>query len=197
MKKRFATALLIWSFSLTAVRSQDWKQVHPEDDAKWAHMTGLSAATVHNLWRMASHFADENDDDSRIDQIDLRALSARNHVLLVTSSGEDDCLRVSVFQMVSAKSFRKLWSEEQTPEGRGFCATRFGRAEVQVWDGVIEVIIPEAQNAKNARNLSITAYQYGWENGMYRFFGTKHMVRTSSSSSSHLKLTEPRRFPTR
>jgi hypothetical protein len=184
MKQRCLAVFLAWTISLAGARSQDWVQVHREDDAKWAHLTGLSAATVHKLWRMASRFANENDDDSRIDQLDLRALSNRNHVLLVTSSGADHCLRVSVFEVVPANSFRKLWTEEQSPDGEGFCATRLGQAKVQVWDGIIDVVIPEAQNADDARNVSTIVYQYDWKDAEYRYIGTKRIVRNFTKATS-------------
>src|SRR5512135_1247658 len=83
--------LLCWLLSSTAF-AQDWKQVHKRDEGKWAKATGLDAATIHRLWRGASHAADEKDDDSRIANIDLDGLAERHEVLFVTYAGENNCL---------------------------------------------------------------------------------------------------------
>ena len=72
----------------TIAFAQDWKQVRRADEIKWAKTTGLDPRTIHKLWHQASHVANENDDESRIADINVEVLSERNQVLLVTYTGE-------------------------------------------------------------------------------------------------------------
>ena len=74
--KTYVTVLVVILalFVVSWARGQDWEQVHREDDEKWPRTNGLSAFTVHQLWRMASTFADEHDDDSQITQVDVHSL---------------------------------------------------------------------------------------------------------------------------
>jgi hypothetical protein len=183
--KTYVTVLVVILalFVVSWARGQDWEQVHREDDEKWSRTTGLSAFTVHQLWRMASTFADEHDDDSQITQVDVHSLAARKEILLVTSSGEPNCLSLSVFTVNSHGNYRKVWAERQTPSGQGFCDTPFGDAEVQVFDSVIWVSVAQGKGERNPAETRIMVYQYGWENGTYKFIGNKRMNRTSLASS--------------
>lgn len=61
---------------------QDMKQIRRQDEATWAARTGLPKSVVHDLWRLASHFAVEDDDDSRIENLDVHGLASRNQVLM-------------------------------------------------------------------------------------------------------------------
>ena len=158
-------------------------QVHREDETKWARRAGLSAASVRQLWRMASHFADESEDDSRVEQVDPDSLAAQHQILVVTSSGERNCLTVSVFSMPQKNSFHKVWSEQQAPSGEGFCDTPFGEAEVRVWNYAIWISIPEGKDEQIPNQLPLVVFQYGWDKGTYRFIGNKRMNLSSSSGA--------------
>jgi hypothetical protein len=132
---------------------------------------------------MASHFADELDDDSRIDMVDVDSLASRNQLLLVTSAGVKDCITATVFLTGSKRNFfRKLWSIDQTPNGTGFCATRFGRADVKVLDGIININIPDGQKPDDPAVTFLTVYQYLWSNGAYRYVGKRPMSRARSGT---------------
>ncbi|MFL6437895.1 MAG: hypothetical protein ACJ71Q_09970 [Terriglobales bacterium] len=183
--KTYVTVLVVILalFVVSWARGQDWEQVHREDDEKWSQTTGLSAFTVHRLWRMASTFADEHDDDSHITQVDVHSLVARKEILLVTSSGDPSCLSLSVFARNSHGNYRKVWAELQTPSGQAFCDTPFGDAEVQVFDSVIWVSLAQGKGERNPAEMRVMVYQYGWEKGTYKFIGNKRMNRTSLASS--------------
>src|SRR5207253_10885532 len=91
---------------------------HQQDEREWASKTGLSPFTVHQLWRLASHFADTADDDSRIELLDISALG-NGQTLLVTSSGSERCLSLTVFEKKTA--YVKIWAEDQEPDAMGLC----------------------------------------------------------------------------
>ena len=163
-----ACLLLISSGSL----AQDWKQVRKADEAKWAKATGLDPRTIHKLWRQASHAATEKDDDSRIANLDVEGLSDRHQVLLVTYTGEKNCLTLTVFRQYSETSFSKLWSVEQDPDGQGFCDSPFGNASADIVNQAIEVRVPQSPDASNGY-ANCKVYVYEWNGITYRFAGKR------------------------
>src|SRR5664280_303265 len=163
-----ACVLLISTGSL----AQDWKQVRRADEIKWAKTTRLDPRTIHKLWRQASHAASENDDESRIADIDVEGLSERNQVLLVTYTGEKNCLTLTVFRQYSPTTFSKLWSVEQGPDGQGFCDSPFGNARADVVKSVIEVRVPQAPDASNGY-ANYVVFDYEWNGITYRFTGKR------------------------
>jgi hypothetical protein len=159
-----ACILLISSGSL----AQDWKQVRKADEAKWAKTTGLDPRTIHKLWRQASQVANEKDDDSRIANLEVESLSDRHQVLLVTYTGEKNCLVLTVFRQYSATAFSKLWSVEQDPDGQGFCDSPFGNASADIVNHAIEVRVPQPPDASNGY-ANYKVYGYEWNGITYRF----------------------------
>jgi hypothetical protein len=163
-----ACILLISAGSL----AQDWKQVRKADEAKWAKATRLDPGTIHKLWRQASRAANEKDDDSRIADMDVEGLAERNQVLLVTYTGEKNCLTLTVFRQYSATTFSKVWSVEQGPDNQGFCDSPFGNARADVVKSVIEVRVPQAPDASNGY-ANYVVYDYEWNGITYRFTGKR------------------------
>src|SRR5436853_4520770 len=96
---RLALALLLATATGLFAREENaWGQTpHQQDEKEWASETGLSPVTVHQLWRLASHFANPADDDSRIELLDISGLG-HNQTLLVTWSGFEHCLSLTVFE---------------------------------------------------------------------------------------------------
>jgi hypothetical protein len=164
--------------------AQDWGQVHREDDAKWARVSGLTPAEVHSLWRMSSHYANEADDDSRIEKVDVSGLSSRNHTLVVTSAGNNYCLTLAVFRSTGKRTFERVWTEEQGPNQEQFCGTKAGDATVDIFDGEIWVEIPEHKLDRPGQ-VELVDYRYGWNGHTYQFLGKKRTIRVSSSRSSN------------
>jgi len=152
--------------------AQNWKQVHKADEAKWAKTTGLDPSTIHKLWRDASGASDENDDDSRIGNIDLEGLAERHDVLLVTYAGEKNCLTLTVFRRLSESKFSKVWSVQQLPDGKGFCDTAYGSAEAQALNGAVGVRVPKSiSNGTTDYTLCV----FEWNGITYRFAGQKEI----------------------
>lgn len=58
MRNGLLTALLA-PLALTHAFTQDWKQVHKADDARWAKATGLDLFIIHKLWKVAWRYPNE------------------------------------------------------------------------------------------------------------------------------------------
>ncbi len=143
------------------------------DDAKWAKATGLEPGTIHKLWRQASHAADEKDDDSRIADLDVEGLSDRHQVLLVTYTGEKNCLTLTVFRQYSETSFSKLWSVDKDPDGQGFCDSPLGSASADIVNDTIAVRVPLAALDASHGYANYVVYDYEWNGITYRFAGKR------------------------
>jgi hypothetical protein len=96
------------------------------------------------------------------------------NVLLVTAAGEPYCITVTVLITVPARSpsnfgAARIWSEDQTPEGEGFCSNATGDPEVSEKNGVIEITVPEPPQASG--KTGYTVYRYGWVGKTYGFVG--------------------------
>ena len=149
------------------VYAQNWLVLHQEDEVKWAKKTGLSSGAIHRLWRSTSHFADEQDDDSHIELLDIKSFADRNQILLVTSAGEPRCLTLTVFS--NATGFLKQWSADSTPEGYGFCDKLGLSARIAVTDKRgIEVIVPlERLRGYRASHADVAHWPYHWTGKTY------------------------------
>jgi hypothetical protein len=167
----FASLLLLSATSF----GQDWKQVHKADESKWAKETRLDQQTIHKLRRLASHFADDKDDDARIADIDLQGLADHHHVLFVTYAGEKNCLTLTVFRQFSPTSFAKLMSIEQDSDGQGFCDTSSGNVRTQIVNNMIEIAVPHAPSADSPGGIDYTVYAYEWNGLTYRMAGKREM----------------------
>jgi len=139
--------------------------LHRDEEAHWAKKTGLSALVVHRLWRSTSHFADEQDDDSRIELLDTKALAHRNQILLVTSAGIPRCLTLTVFS--NAAGFSKVWSADSTPEDRGFCDKLGIAARFTVDKRGLEVIVPVDRHSPGASQADVEHWPYRWSGETY------------------------------
>jgi len=179
----FSLALAV---AVSSGYGQDWVGVHREEEAKWAAHTGLTRSAVHKLWRLASHFADEGDDDSRIENLDTRALASRQQILLVTSAGENSCLTLTVF--LASTPFEKIWSGQQTPEGHEWCGPG---AKATVANGRIEVSLPEEGGPGSSGPLSITIYAWDWNGSTYHYVGARQVQQLSAGNSAEPPRTLP------
>ena len=165
--------ILCCTLCSTIAAAQDWKQVRKADETKWAKETGLDAATIHRLWRQASQFPNEKDDESRIADIDLEGLADHHHVLFVTYSGEKNCLALTVFVQYSETSFSKLWSTEKDADGQGFCDSPFGTASTDIVNHAIEVRVPQAALDASTGYANYAIYDYEWNGITYKLTGKR------------------------
>ena len=145
--------------------AQNWKQVHKADEAKWAKTTGLDPLVIHKMWQAASRVADEQNDESRISDIDLDGLSQRHEVMFVTYAGEKNCLTITVFRQFSESKFEKVWSVDRPSDGAGFCDSDFGTARADADNGQILVRVPRSM--KDGA-IEYTLYTYDWNGITYR-----------------------------
>jgi hypothetical protein len=151
-----------------------WAEVHAQDEAKWAQQTGLSPFSVHQLWRLSSHFSNAADDDSRIQLLDTSRLG-RNHILLVTYAGSDYCLSLTV--LAYTKTYQKIWTEDETPDGTGFCGAEAKAGILQeagMTDKTVFVSLNTPEQHDSART-EFTEYLYAWNGTTYRFAGKRKM----------------------
>ncbi len=179
MSRLHILALAILLLAIPAM-AQDWAKVHKTDEARLAKETGLEPATIHKLWRMASRYPNEKDDESRIASLDMDRLSERHHVLLITYAGERNCMTLTVFQRVGESDFRKIWWANLTPDGHGFCDAEMGTAQVRVTeDGSILVRVPTFLPKEDG---STTIYTYRWNGVTYASAG--QVTESAGESSS-------------
>ncbi len=166
--RRIAAIVLMCLLCLFTV-AQNWKQVHRQDEEKWAKATGLDSQLIHKMSRLASSY-EEKDDPSRIANIDLDGLATHNHVLFVTYLGENNCLTITVLHRLGESKFDKLWSVESTPSGQKFCDTSFGTAEADAVDGAVLIRVP---HTVSEGEVIYTQYRYEWNGITYRLAGQK------------------------
>lgn len=124
---------------------------------------------------MASHFADASDDDSRIQLLETSNLG-HNHILLVTYAGPDDCLNLTVF--AQTKGYEKIWMEDQTPDGVGFCGED---AKVRITTGTVTVSIRSKPYQTDDARTEFTNYSYEWNGKTYRFAGKWKTIQGTSA----------------
>ena len=168
--------------------AQNWKQVHKQDELKWAKQTGLDPSIIHKLWRAASRAADENADDSRIANIDLDGLAGRHDVLFVTYAGENNCLTLTVFRQLSEINFQKVWSVAQPPgspsragvardgveppDASGFCDISNAGAKAYAEN---DMVLVRAPHSTSNGGVGYKLYSYGWNGFTYRLADEKEL----------------------
>jgi hypothetical protein len=126
------------------------------DEATWAKRLGLNPSYVSGIVKAAGF---SEDDEVRIEVLDVHNLRARKHILLVTVAGNGHCLTLTVVARKTA-SMEKIW-EASDFGGGGFChdGARTGDFIARAAKGgVIVVDVPKD------------------ENGNYVLPGVKHLV---------------------
>lgn len=174
MKQAIIGVILLLAAGVAS--AQDSAQLRLAEETKWAKASGLSPFVIHRLWRMASHFVDERDDDSHI--VNVIVSKAQNgsaaDIVLVTSPPEGICVTVTVLSHPQNSSFAKVWSRDQTPDGDGFCSTPFGDVKVDFKDGVVSVFVPAVRTGHDSASKSAgRVYQYGWRGTTYGYIGKR------------------------
>jgi len=96
---------------------QDATSMLRRDEAKWASRLGLTPSYVDKIIKAAGY---SEEDEFRIENLDVGHLSQRKHILLVTAAGNGHCLTLSVVAR-KAESLQKIWELSETPAGGGFC----------------------------------------------------------------------------
>lgn len=156
--------VLVFLFAMP-VLSQNWVALRQKDEASWAQKTGLAPAAIHRMWQSSSHFADEKDDDSRIELLDTESFASRNQILMVTSAGEPRCLTLTVFS--NTAEVLKLWGTDSTPEGRGLCDKLGLSARFTMNQHGIEMIVPLDRHSVRSSYADVEHWHYRWTGKTY------------------------------
>jgi hypothetical protein len=168
----FTLVLLFVAASIDAVaqyQEQDWAARHAKEDREWARKTGLSAAEVRDL-RLLADVPD--DSDTLIDNLIVKGLRARNHILLVTTSGNGHCLDLFVF-LRKGNEFERVWAEGEMPDGGGFCrASPYNPVAYVTRRGKIVVKVPVYDYSKGKPKAPYY-YAFVWNGKTYKSVGGK------------------------
>jgi hypothetical protein len=138
-----------------------WKVLHRKDDVAWSQKTGLPARVIRDL-RVQTGISDQMQ-EGRIENVDIKSLSVRNHILFVTSAGNGHCLSLNVFGR-SSSQFRSVWQSSEAPDGSGFCKEGEGNPSAYGRNGYIFVKIPTKINGQLVARL----LKYKWDGQTYQ-----------------------------
>jgi len=128
------------------------------DEARWAKRLGVKQSYIHEIVKTAG-FAE--DDQVRIEDLDLRHLSVRKHILLVTTAGNGHCLTLSVVGR-KKESMEQVWKADELG-GAGFChdGARTGDFQARATEaGVIIVDVPKYANGKYVMPVKQLVYKW-------------------------------------
>src|SRR3954464_10455584 len=179
--KKYRRLLLFLLSTSLAISQEDFTQFHAEDFAPTSNETTLPPSDIHRIWRSMSHWADESDDDSSIELVDVKALASRKQILMVVSAGIPKCVTLAVFTIGTGypKLYPKIWQEDHGSDNFGFCDNLGIPVEVDVTkDGLIEVstaVYPESEGAAQA---VVRKYVYGWNGKTYGWIKSRNSLKT-------------------
>jgi len=125
----------------------DQSSLLKSDETRWARQLKLKRAYVSALVKAAG-YAENN--DARIENIDVVNLRSRRHSLLVMAAGNGHCLDLVVLANVKA-GVEKIWQQSQTPDGGGFCHSGAGTDDFKAHttkSGTIVVDVPMDENGE-------------------------------------------------
>jgi hypothetical protein len=163
----FLLVLLFVASSIEGVaqyQEQDWVARHIKEDRQWAQKTGLSSAEVRKLRSLADV---PDDSDTLIDSLIVKGLRARNHILLVTTSGNGHCLDLFVF-LRKGDGLQRIWAESEMPDGGGFCrASPYNPVAYVSRSGKIIVRIPVFDMIKR-KPKATWFYAFVWNGKTYK-----------------------------
>jgi hypothetical protein len=135
------------------------------DEATWAKRLRLQQSYVSKIVQAAGF---SEDDEIRIEKLDLQHLSSRGHVLLVTAAGNGHCLKLTV--LARKENFvRRVWRTSVAPGGAGFCHAGAYSGDFQAHatsNGTIVVEVP--RYAKGGYVLpGVRRLVYKWDGQKY------------------------------
>jgi hypothetical protein len=134
---------LCCALSLTGVHyGEAGASLLKKDEAKWAKLLRLNQSYVSSIVKAAGY---SDEDQVRIETLDIRHLSARKHILLVTAAGNGHCLTLTVLTR-KTESIQKIWEVSETPEGAGFCHVGAHSGNFKAYatsSGSVIVVVPK------------------------------------------------------
>jgi hypothetical protein len=190
-----AGALLCAADEREAARA--WQQ---QSWMEWSLKTGLSVASIKNLWHAAMGLDFDDSFGQGIETVDAATLKSRKQILFVVSQGNGHCLTVFVFER-SRKRKAPIWELDQQPEGGGICHEQFlgnptafaqpnGEIVAQIPTGPAW-IKPRSGKPEDAYPISttLTVYTYRWDGNTYRLAKEQGVVTYSSGTITPDKCT--------
>jgi len=162
-------AQIAFSFAVLSAISfaqEDLAAVHRDDFARWSRVTTLTPVEIHQMWRSMSHYAQEADDDSSIELLDIDSLATRKQILMITGAGMPHCVVVAVFD--ADRPHRKIWQEDQGPSGHGFCDRPGSPADIKI-DTAKNIRVNIALNSDDPKISApvFLGYTYKWNGTTY------------------------------
>jgi hypothetical protein len=134
------------------------------------------------MWKSTSHYANEKDDDSSIELLDVKSLGFRKQIVMVVSAGIPKCVNAAVFS--GEGDYLKLWQEDKGPDGYGFCDNLGIPVEVNIASvGEIEVTTAVYPEGKQASHAVIRKYVYAWNGKSYAWKRTEDSLKVLPSKT--------------
>ena len=183
---KYCRLLLFLLSASLAIAQEDFSQFHAEDFARWSGVTTLPPSDIHRMWRSMSHWADENDDDSSIELVDVKALASRRQILMAVSAGKPKCVTLAIFTMGSGypKAYPKLWQEDRGSDDFGFCDNLGIPVDVSVTkDGSVEISTAVHPEGEGASHAVVRKYVYRWNGRTYVWLKNQDSLKTIAARS--------------
>jgi hypothetical protein len=156
--------------------AQDRESYLKQDETTWARRLGLEPSYVSKIVNAAGF---SEDDEVRIDNLDVRHLRLGKHILLVTAAGNGHCLTLTVIA-VKAESMEKIWEMSELPGGGGLChvgaytGNYIARATA---DGAIVVDVPRYKGGNYPQGKHVA----GIKRLVYQWNGETYVLKTGLS----------------
>jgi hypothetical protein len=155
---------------------EDWTELHKKDLSKWAAKTGLPFRLVSELTKTATRDDVRNVEEEyfwyTIENVDIKTLSQRKHILLSTwANGTGHCLTLYVLKQEGAH-FEKVWHSTDN-----LCTESvLGAAKTQAMpDGRIIVRFREYSEdydgEKDQPSILRAKLIYKWDGATYAYAG--------------------------
>jgi hypothetical protein len=160
----FPLIALHCALCLTSIMPSNAESYLRADETRWAKRLGLKESYVRQIVK-AANFSE--DDEVRIENLDVGHLSARKHILLVTAAGNGHCLTLVVIAR-KAGSLEKIWETADFHDG-GFChvGAYSGNFEARATrEGAIVIDVPKFATGKYVFD-EIKRLIYKWDGKTY------------------------------
>ncbi len=149
----------------TVLPNESNAQFLESDERRWAKRLNLSEGYVHKIVKAAGY---SEDDEARIENLDVHHLRHRRHIFLVMVAGNGHCLTLIVLAK-KAGSLEKIWETAEAPSGAGFCheGTYSGNFTARATeDGAIVVDVPKDEEGSYVLE-GIKSLVYRWNGQNY------------------------------
>jgi hypothetical protein len=115
--RAFLAVSILWT-CISFAQTNQWAQIHAQDDAAWAKRSGLTQDQIRELRSLAG-LTDKSSD--LIDNVDAKTLAPYGLVLFATYGGSARCVN---FWLLSKEGggLKEFWKSENGGDALNFCA---------------------------------------------------------------------------